>query len=245
VGRRAALLIAAVIVAAIGTSLIYLYVKSADDRAMADVTPVKVLVARSKVAAGTPVTDAAANGAFVLQSVPRSAAVSGVVPNIDPIQGKVALTTIFPGQQILRQMFGVGAAATSPFAALPKATMAVSFSFADPNRVAGFVQPGSKVAVFVTGQDKNGDYTRILLPSAQVVAVGPTTVQPATSSGSANKEQVPRALLTLALSQGQAEKMIFAASKGTLYLGLLTDGSQVGPSPGANERNLFASSGGG
>ncbi len=44
-GRRAALLIAAIVIAAIGTTLVYLYAKQANDRAIAEAKPVKVLVA--------------------------------------------------------------------------------------------------------------------------------------------------------------------------------------------------------
>jgi pilus assembly protein CpaB len=239
VGRRVALLIAAVIVAALGTSLVFFYVQGANDRAIADAQPVEVLVARTQITAGTPVSDAAGSGALVSQKIPASAAAPGALSSIDPIREQVALTTIFPGQQVLAQMFGSNVAASAPLA-LPKGAMAVSFSFADPNRVAGFVQPGSKVAVFLTGAvDGEADSTKVLLPQAQVIAVGPTTVTPPTDPKAANLEQLPRALLTLALSQAEAQKMIYASSKGSLYLGLLTEASKVSKNNGTNGQNLF------
>ena len=40
-GRRVALLVAAIVIAAIGTTLVYLYAKQADDRAQADAQPVR------------------------------------------------------------------------------------------------------------------------------------------------------------------------------------------------------------
>jgi pilus assembly protein CpaB len=236
VARRLGLLAAAVVVAAVGTSMVFLYVKGANDRALRDTRPQEVLVASTQVLAGTPAGDAANQGAFVRRALPRMAIADGALSNINPIQGKVALTTIFPGQQVLQQMFGEGAAA-GPFASLPKGTLAVSFSFADPNRVAGFVQPGSRVAVFLTEEAR--DSTRVLLPRAQVVAVGPSTVSAGAGPATANPEKLSRALLTLALTQREAEKMIHAASKGTLYLGLLTDQSQVATSSGISGAKLF------
>jgi len=237
VGRRLGLLTAAVVVAALGTSMVFLYVKGANERALRDTQPQEVLVANTRVSAGTTVQDASNRGAFERRALPRLAIAAGALSNINPIRDKVALTTIFPGQQVLLQMFGESdAAATGPFR-LPSGTLAVSFSFADPNQVAGFVQPGSRVAVFLT--DEAADSTRVLLPRAQVVAVGPSTGSASTEPSTANQGQASRALLTLALTQAEAVKMIQAASKGTLYLGLLNEQSQVETGAGVNGAKLF------
>ena len=74
-GRRTLLLIAALVVAALGTVLIFVYVKNADDRAQADAAPVDVLVATQEVAAGTTAADASNDGAFEIQTVPSSLAI--------------------------------------------------------------------------------------------------------------------------------------------------------------------------
>jgi pilus assembly protein CpaB len=233
VGRRIGLLVTAVVVAAVGTAMVFLYVRGANDRALRGTSPQEVLVATQRVAAGTPVREASDRGAFVRRALPRMAIADGALSNINPIQDKVTLATIFPGQQVLQQMFGDDIAETGPFD-LPQGTLAVAFSFADPNRVAGFVQPHSRVAVFVT--DEAADTTRVLLPETQVLAVGPPT---ASSSARSSGGQPSQALLTLALSQPQAEKMIHASSKGTLYLGLLGTDSKVTTSGGVTGAKLY------
>jgi pilus assembly protein CpaB len=48
-------------------------------------------------------------------------------------------------------------------------------------------------------------------------------------------------MLTLALTQKQAEQIIFAQGNGSMYLGLLNDKSQIRPGPGVNATNVFAS----
>jgi pilus assembly protein CpaB len=240
VGRRLALLIAAVLVAAIGTGLVFAYVKKADDRAIADQQPVTVLVAKVSIAPGTRVVDAANAGSFEQKEFPKAAIVPGALSSTDPVRDQVVVSTIFPGQQLLSGMFGATAAATGSIA-IPPGQIAASFSFGDPQRVAGFVQPGSNVVVFLTSSLQNDRATtRVLLPKVTVIAVGPTTITPPADPAQANPEQLPRAMLTLALTQSQAEKLIFAQGNGTMYLGLLNDRSQIRPGKGVTAQNVFS-----
>jgi pilus assembly protein CpaB len=233
VGRRLALLIAAVLVAAVGTSLVFFYVQRADDRAIADQQPVTVLVAKLSITPGTRVIDAANAGSFETKELPQAAVAPGALSSTDPVREMVALTTIFPGQQLLSGMFGATAGSVSTIA-IPTGQIAASFSFQDPQRVAGFVQPGSEVAIFTSASDPTikgpfQQFTKLLLPRVTVIAVGPTTITPPTDPSKANTEALPRALITFALTQKQAEKLIFASSQGggSLYLGLLTDKSTI------------------
>jgi pilus assembly protein CpaB len=89
--------------------------------------------------------------------------------------------------------------------------------------------------------------TRLLLSRIKVLAVGATTTtstggtatspsaQPSTSPGAQQTT-----LLTVAVTQVQAELLVQGIQTGTLYLGLLSDSSVVAPSAGVNDRNLFA-----
>ena len=61
-GRRTILLIAAILVAALGTGLVWLYADQADDAAMADQQPVEVLVAKMDIASGTSGSEIASAG---------------------------------------------------------------------------------------------------------------------------------------------------------------------------------------
>ena len=244
--RRALLLVSAVVVAALGTTLVFLYVSKANDRALANQEPVSVLVAKAQISAGTTIEQAQSSGSIEERSMPKASVVDGALSNVDAIKDQVALTTIYPGQQIVSTLFGATAAAdnTSDLA-IPQGDIAISYQFADPARVAGFVQPGSHVAVFLTastagGSATNGqDFTRVLLPKALVVAVGPTTISPPQDASQANLEQLPRAILTLALSQTDAQKLVYGSTKGALYLGLLNDKSDISRGAVTSLNNLF------
>jgi pilus assembly protein CpaB len=113
----------------------------------------------------------------------------------------------------------------------------------DPARVAGFVNPGDKVAIFLTGSAEGGSgYSRLLLPSVQVIGAGTTTMVASTSTdanGAPVTDQLPKTLLTVAVTQDEAERLLFATSNGELSFGLLNTDSQIAASKGITATNLF------
>ena len=127
-----------------------------------------------------------------------------------------------------------GKAADQTALSLPKGHLAISVQLTDPARVAGFVEPGSSVTIFATESvdPQNGkkpfDTAFTLLPKVTVIAVGPTTVTQANdTSGSGNKEALPRTILTIAVTQLEAQRVLLADLKGELSFGLL--GTDSGP----------------
>jgi pilus assembly protein CpaB len=245
-GRRTILLIAALLVAALGTTLVFLYARGADQRAAAGQELVQVLFAKSEIAVGTTGNAAAESGALELREVAKNSVAEGALSDIAPVADQVALSPIFPGQQILQQQFGAPGSQTS--LPIPAGKVAVSVQLGDPERVAGFVTSGSEVAVFATvaapGAATAGqtNVTQVLLPRVLVVGVGNTTTvtkTTTTAGGQQNTEQISKAILTLALDQTEATKIIYAAQQGQLYFALLTADSKVSPGGGVTSANLF------
>jgi pilus assembly protein CpaB len=243
-GRRTILLVAALLVAALGTGLVFLYARGADQRAAAGQQLVKVLFAKSQISAGTTGSSAAESGALELREVAQNSVAEGALSDITPVANQVALSPIFPGEQILQQQFGpAGSQSTLP---IPAGKIAVSVQLGDPERVAGFVSNGSEVSVFATISTGTAgaqtSVTQILLPRVTVVGVGNTTTVTKTttdSSGQQNSEQIPRTILTLALTQQEATKIIYATQQGQLYFALLTPDSKVSPGGAVNSQNVF------
>lgn len=247
-GRRTLLLIAALVVAALGTTLVFLYVNGVNDRALANQRPVRVLVAKSQISLGTTVEDAQAAAAFETKEISRDSAAPGALSSLSPVKGQVALATIFPGEQILAAKFGQSGSTSS--LPIPEGKIAVSVQLGDPARVAGFLAPGSQVAVFLTIGDGRGagggpaagpEETRLLLPRVEILATGETTVVPSTASaGGTQTESLPKTLITLAVDQTQYQKVVYGSGHGQMYLGLLNGSSKVSPAvPGTNANNLF------
>jgi pilus assembly protein CpaB len=165
----------------------------------------------------------------------------GAVNSIEGIGSQVALSQVFPNEQIISAKFG--SPGDQELLTLPEGNIAISVTLSDTGRVAGFVVPGDDVAIFLNGDIGGGNSgVRLLLPRVKVVAIGSTTVVSTTTTnpgGAQTTEQLPRTLFTLAVSQKDAEKIMLAATTGELSFGYLNDKSEVKAGPGTTTDNLF------
>lgn len=233
-GRRTILLIAALLAAVLGVVLVYLYAS----RATTPAAQVKVIVAKTEIAPGTTGASASAAGAFEEKLIPADTVVAGVLSDAAPLQDLVSLVTVYPGQQIIAQQWGSEGQLTR--LPLPKGKIALSLQLGDPERVAGFVAPGSTVAIFATG----GPTVRTLLTDITVIGVGASGLNAAPTQP--GDQQTSSAILTLAVTQAQAEKLIYAqggadpSTYSGLYFALMDGNSDVAANdPGVNDTNLF------
>lgn len=229
--------------------MIILYVQGVAARATEGQTRVTVLTATELVEAGETVEDALASGKFERREVAQDDVVPGAVRSTTSIAGLTALGTVYPGQQVLSEQFG--APESLETLGIPDGHLAVSVELTDPARVAGFVSPGSWVAVFASGDPelylpdgssrRLAPYTRILLPKVQVIGVGDTSVSSRTTKGDGKEttEQVPRTILTIAVDQEQAERVLYAARNGDLAFALRTDASKASHNPGVTALDIM------
>jgi pilus assembly protein CpaB len=250
-GRRTVLLLVATLIAAVGTALVFLYVRGLEARASESFEMVRVIEAVETIPAGETLAQAQAAGKLEMARVPRAAVLPGAVDAIGDLGPSVALTTLHPGEQIIAGKFGDPG--NQETLNIPEGKMAISVDLSDPARVAGFVTPGAEVAVFISAEPELVDpeggqstklpkFTRLLLPRVQVLGVGTTTVVSTTTTGqdgAQTTEELPRTLMTLAVDQAEAEKVIFAAENGELAFALLTEDSEVETGPGVTASTIF------
>ena len=156
------------------------------------------------------------------QQVRREDMVDGALSSTSSIADLVATRHDLPGRADHRREVRQRSATPSP-CVIPDDKLAVSVELTDPERVAGFVNPGSEVAIFVSadpvhkrrrlGEDAAA-YTRLLLAQGPVIGVGTTSVSRHDhhhDEGEQVVEEVPRTILTVAVNQKEAEKLIYAA----------------------------------
>jgi pilus assembly protein CpaB len=245
--RRRILVVAAALVAALGAVMVLLYVRGADSRAEEQFKTTDVLVATAPIESGETIEAASSAGKIVKKAVTNNSLLPDVQSDLTALSGKVALTTIYPGEQIITSKFGTTAAPTSALQ-IPDDKIAISVNLTDPARVAGFVNPGSDVAIFLNGTSpKDGKtFTEVLLPKVTVIGVGSTTPVATTtttdeSGGQTTTEQLPRTLLTLAVDQADAQKILFSQSMGELAFGLLPSDGKAAIKTGVrtDADNLF------
>jgi pilus assembly protein CpaB len=252
--RRIGLIALAVVLALVGTFAVYSYAHNADKRAVAATRSVQVVMAEKAVPAGTTWADALKDHYLSQQRIPVNSKPDHAVPSLDTSipTSEVATAQIAPGQIVVRQMFGKASAATG-ILAIPKGELAISVSLSDDADVAGFVQPSSEVAIFVTAKlskqaaavtkgaigDSDLYVTKLLLSRTTVLAtshVAPSDLEAAGGGGSGNNGAE---LLTLAVTQQEAQQLILAQQTAQLYLGLLSDTSQTAPDGGTINVGVF------
>jgi pilus assembly protein CpaB len=259
VKRRTLTVLLAVLLAVLGTGAVLVYVHQANARALAGQKAVTALVAQGLVPAGTSAGTALHEGLLASQTLPAASVPADAVSSITPDLSSLVMSADVPqGQLLLRPML-VTAVQTTGTLAIPSGMIAVTIQVCLPEAVAGYVHLGSQVAVFDTyalhgslsdssgcqgshAQQAPAARTRMVLPKAQVLAVGSAAANAQattttstnsgvlsggnTSSSTANSSQGP-VLVTLAVTQANAERLILVSQTGLPYLALLTGSSQT------------------
>ena len=239
----------------IGTGAVLLYVKGADQRAIAGQKAVSVLVAAQQVPAGTTAGAALSEGLLSRQKLPAASVPADAVRSItSQLTGLVLSADLPSGQLLLRPMLVTAVVARSGLP-IPSGKVALSLQFCLARDVAGYVQAGSEVAVFntfVTGtpgsatiscagispEGLKGLHTRLVLPKVQVLAVGPAPTSAASGTGatstafsqnssSTQSSSTTIMLVTVAVNQLQAEQLIHLDENQVPYLALVTPSSGV------------------
>jgi pilus assembly protein CpaB len=247
--RRSVLLLLATLVALVGALLVFFYVRSADSRAKDKYETVEVLRVTQQIEPGETIDAAAGAGKLDTFAIPQVDVLPGALDSIDSIKGSVATTTIYVGEQIIPSKFG--ATIETDVLAIPKGMQAISVELSDPYRVAGFVTPGSEVAMYFlpVGSEEPGaaaDRVRLLLKRVLVLGVGSTsttTKKTTTVDGQQVVSEIPQTLLTIAVEQKDVEKILFAENEpvdhGELAFALLNDDSVVEYGRGTGWDNVY------
>ena len=237
--RRKLLLVVAAVVAVLGVALVFVYAKGADKRAAEKFDTVEVLVANKKVAPGESFDDALERGKFELTHVAQAQVLDGAADESDQFEGSVALTTVYPGEQLVPTKFGgafdVEAQTTLP---IPDGKVAISILVNDDGRVGKFLAPGAEVAIIFTDIDKTTQepiLTKTLLKRVMLLAAGSTSSLSGDGNEDTSAEDAPEAeneeaiqqLLTVAVSQRDAERVRFAEKDGELTAALLNGASET------------------
>jgi pilus assembly protein CpaB len=234
-------MLVAILVAALGSTLVFLYVQGINDRAIEKQNPVQVLTATDVINPGESLDDAQAAGKLALTDIAQANVLPGALTSTASIQGQLALTTIYKGEQILPEKFGTTAAAGGALV-IPKGKVALSVELSDYARVAGFVAPGSHVAIYVcvhairtpAGDDFTSSLTcqgvQILLSDVEVLAAGATSLTTTTSTdstGASTTEQIPKTILTIAVDEQDSKRVVLADANSDLVFALMNDDSNI------------------
>lgn len=239
----------AVILAVLGTAAVLYYVSSVRHQVADGQRAVRVLVAGARIPAGTSGAHMRDGDMLSTIVVPASTvpddALTAIPADLDQL---VVTSDVQPRQLLMRGMFGQPTTLSGGLA-IPQGKVAVTVQVGIPQQVAGYVRPGSQIAIFDTyateKTTKQSKTTRVLLPRVEVIATGAffsdgstSSQQNATSDGTPAGGQTM--VVTVAVTQSEAERLIEATQTGALYFALLTDSSEVKPGPGVTDLSMFS-----
>ena len=235
--------IAALLVAVIGTVLLVSYVQNADKRAMAGTETEAIYVVQKAIPAGASAEEIASS--VVQKSVPKVALAEHNVTNLTTLGSKVASVALVPGEQLLstrliEEKSYLGPSRIQVPAGLQELTLKLPIE-----RVAGGkVTAGDTVGVFLSleqASDIGADgqpgtkssktqlsFHKVLVTAAQFsngsaaqtgnAAAASGTSQVSSTSGTAKAQTDDTYLITIARNSADAERIVFAAEFGKVYL---------------------------
>ncbi|MGC5018945.1 Flp pilus assembly protein CpaB [Micromonospora sp. DT47] len=257
--RRIILVLISVVLAALGTGAVMLYLRSADDRALEGKRARTVLVADKQIPAGTSGKALRTKGyvrqvRMPVETLPEDA-LEQVSGNLDAL---VTTAPVQRGQLLLRPILGTAVTSGSGLA-IPDGQMAITARVKSTVFGPASLRAGARVAIFYTytplgeqrrdvvsgaGLEKGREInsvTRLLMTDVEVISVGPVPGQDGAAAGGTTGGGAQDELsVTFGLNQVDAERLAHAvALGGELNVGVLGDSSNVKPDSGVDNRSLF------
>lgn len=238
---------AAVLLAAVGTFTLLLYVRAAETRALAGERVVDVFVVTDQIERGTAAEDVELRVAA--RQVPAKVVPAGTVDDLDSLDGKVTAVDLVPGEQLLAARFITPEELVAQTAVeVPDGLHEVTVALDAERALGGRVKPGDTVGVLssfepmepaeagleVTGDPELAAKTpysthmilhKVLVTNVQIQGAGMGNGTATAPTGETDGEeqgpgQAPsgKLLVTLAIDAPAVERLVFTAEHGTVWL---------------------------
>lgn len=241
--------VAAALMAVIGTVVIVFFVQGAEERALEGEELVTVLTAEERIPAGTPAGQI--EELVVEEQIPVKIAPEGVISDLVQVSGLVTTTDVFAGETLLAGRF----VEPEQFSArrgsveVPEGLLEVTVALSQEQFIGGVPVPGDHVAVVVNGEradfipfnqdalnqpvdpaapDAGQDaaelrYTKIILQQALVTNVQGNPLPEAPPVQSATDRVAPASgslLVTLAMDGPDVERLLYVRNSQSLNANL-------------------------
>ncbi|MCA4135136.1 Flp pilus assembly protein CpaB [Arthrobacter sp. M4] len=227
--------LAAVLLAVVGAVLTFGYAQGADQRAVKNLDPVAVLVVKKAIPAGTPVESI--KSSVATEQLPGTAVAKSALKTLDGQDGKVTSADLVVGEQLVSERLVAQSELKTPGSVtVPKGLLEVSFQVEPQRIIGGRLSPGEHVGIFIS-MEKGGieakadkETTQLSIRKALVTAVqrapeaATAKAKSGTQSNSGQEQQdttLPTGslLVTVAVSDAEASKIVFAAEYASIWVG--------------------------
>ncbi|SDL41061.1 Flp pilus assembly protein CpaB [Tessaracoccus oleiagri] len=239
---RIAAAVVAALLATAGVVMVMMYVQGADERAAAELEPTAVLIVTDEIAEGS---EAVVGTNVELQELPSRAVASGALNDLGSLNGKVATSTLFPGEQVFAERFAPPEVLTNDAVLIPKEMVQVTVSLTPDRVIGGKLKAGDTVGLVMSGEATSEEdegqavsFTQTILHGvlvARVQAVAPP-------EGEASDQPPTDAhFITFAVTAADAERIVFAAEHARIWLTLEREESDISGTGLVTLENVVAS----
>lgn len=251
--RRVTGIVAALVLASLGTVMLVVYVQSARDEAVAGERMVDVLVVSDAIQKGTKAADI--EGSVDSKQVPAKVRADGAVTDLADLDDEsVAAVDLVPGEQLVASRFVSRSEAAR--GDIPEGLQEVTVPLEPARALGGNITAGDTVGVFLsfdpfdigTSGEKTPNVTHLELNKVTVTRVQLDDSGSGAGLGESddsNDGQVTDApagtfLVTLAVDAPSAEKVVFAAEHGFVWLSAEPLGADEGGTSVIDRGNVYA-----
>ena len=234
--------LAALLLAIVGSVLMFNYAQAADSRAQQGLEPVEVLVVQKAVTAGTPVSQLSAS--LKLTTLPKTAVAGEAVNSLSDYSGKVTGVDLQPGEQLLKARLVDPNSLAKPGTVPVPAGMEEISVLLEPQRViGGRLAAGDSVGVYISykldekasadapiNNDVKGfkEFTGKAFHKVLVTSVQQAPPESSKDAKSADGPALPSGsvYVTLAREAADASEIVFGAEFGKIWLSKETNESK-------------------
>jgi pilus assembly protein CpaB len=253
----------AVVLSLVGTGILVAFVRGAEDRALAGQETVEVLVVREHVERGTAAEEL--DGLVISERIPAKVRPSDSVASLGDLEGKVATVDLVAGEQLLAARFAEPAQLEAENdTEVPEGLQEVTISLSPDRAIGGRIAPGDTIGLFASFSlddkrdeeqvaNEEQEYLRqeltettkmilhkLLVTNIQVEQL--PKAQPESEDGQPtgpNLAPTGNLLVTLAVDVPQAERIVFSAEHGTIWLSAQDEDADESGSRLRTPRNIY------
>lgn len=217
--RRIVAALVATVLAVVGLGLVVLYVQGADERAAAGLEPTEVLVVTQEIPVGSPAT---LNTNVATQQLPRQAVADGALASLDALEGQVATSAIYPGEQVLAARFAAPETLTDDSVVVPPEMVQVTVQLSPDRVIGGRLRAGDTVGIVMSG-DEPEPHSETILHGVLISRVQAAVVEDQAEDGPPTDTH----FITFAVSAPDAERVVWVAEHARMWLTLEREESDV------------------
>jgi pilus assembly protein CpaB len=221
---RLSMVIVAVALALMATLGVMIYIQGVRAQIKEESTPVEVVVSRQAIAKGTPVETMKLQNMLEVKKIPKRYTTENTYSSLPQLDDQVAIVDISQGEQLTNSMLKKTSQAGLAHQ-IPEGLVAVSVPVDEVIGVSGQVEQGDHLNVIATFSPGPGgaDASRTLLQNIEVLYISSDTTGTRSSAriGKTSAQGSQKKTMVLAISPNDAEKLVFAEEKGTVWFTLV------------------------